>query len=233
MMKKKFFGMMTVFVAVMLVFGLAGCGSDSTDDNEKKETGGNPVLATGEIWVDDQIAQRGILFDGNTNGGNVYEYWLAYGTWGGGLKAGVWSNDTITYDVVGFAYTFSVSGDKLYEYYSGNTVATYTKKTGQTIGSQNNNNNNNGGGLPPAATLTEYGLDNFTLPAGVTATSWDEYNNNQLYIDVDSATDPRPAIGALLLADGWTGSGNYFTKPGLTLRLNEETGTWYSIEVNK
>ena len=228
MLKKRVFGMMTVLAAVILVFGLVACGGNGNDGDDGEGTGGNPVLAASEIWADDFSVPRGILFDGNASGGNVYEYFLAGGTWIGGSKEGIWSGNTITYN--GYpARTFTVSGNKLYEYFSGSSVpvASYTRKTGQTIDSPSGD-----GDFPSASKLAEYGLEGFTLPAGVTAQGWDEYTN-QLYIDINSATDPRPAIGTWLSANGWSGSGNSFSKGLLTLSLNYESGTWYSIEVNK
>jgi len=108
-------------------------------------TGGNPVLANGEIWVDDDSTDQGMLFEN----GNVYI--LYYGMpgaltgWSQRERIGTWtSGNTIT-----AAYssdpdtTFTVSGNKLYEYRASNNahVATYTKTTGQTISGQSGGSN--------------------------------------------------------------------------------------------
>jgi hypothetical protein len=108
-------------------------------------TGGNPVLDNGEIWRDDDPDRQdqGMLFTSD-NLGKTYIYFLVGGTWGSPQQTGQWTGNTIntTGDTTGRPgdSTFTVSGNKLYEYYNGNFVASYTKITGQTISGQSNGN---------------------------------------------------------------------------------------------
>ena len=79
--------------------------------------GGDPTLQNSFIWRNDANQNVGMLFEG----GNVYFlYWNQSGrpnVWSGREQIGTWSGNTIT-----ATYpedpdtTFTVSGNKLYEY---------------------------------------------------------------------------------------------------------------------
>ncbi|MDR0387738.1 MAG: hypothetical protein LBH57_06840, partial [Treponema sp.] len=169
-MKKEYGAFFGFAVLVMTaIFTLAGCGDNGDPTSlaggnppAGPDTGGNPVLNSGEIWKDDERPTEGMRFENN----NVYHYYLANGTWGSRSREGTWNGNTIT-RTGGPNSTFTVSGDKLYEYVSsGSPVATYTKTTGQTISGQTG-----GGGTENSAQLSgtwvksgNYAIE-FTIPA--------------------------------------------------------------------
>ena len=74
-MKKKFFGMMTVFVAVMLVFCLAGCGGDddTSDGGDGFIITGYPGPAYQQLYAstDGNITDGSTLVLNNSGIGNI------------------------------------------------------------------------------------------------------------------------------------------------------------------
>jgi len=98
--------------------------------------GGNPVLNLCEIWKDDTSPTVGMLFIN----GDVYYYYLNNGTWGNREKVGTWDGENTITAVFSADpnTTFTVSGNKLYEYRKTDNalMTTYTKITEQVISGQ-------------------------------------------------------------------------------------------------
>ena len=89
-------------------------------------------------------------------------------------------------------------------------------------------------GLPSGAIAIKWGVNGFTLPAGVTVNRWYEYYG-MLYIIINADTDIRSQIITQLIENGWAlppvGSTQY-RKPGLRVAVSyysSDRSVWLQI----
>ncbi|MDR2907637.1 MAG: hypothetical protein LBU91_06585 [Bacteroidales bacterium] len=168
---------------VILVIENGEGGNGDDDGGEGPGTGGNPVLPNGYIWQYDARNNQGMLFED----GNVYM--LYYGLpgntdrWAGREKIGTWEEGSNTIEAtfsVDPDVTFTVDGNKLYEYSLPDNVlrASYTRTAGNILGQTTGGGdyeNEYAQGEFPALT----GAENFK------GTTWNGSNNYTLTLAND------------------------------------------------